>query len=165
MFICSIQPKILLKRFLLIVLLFAATILVIGVIQKEKSSPSPLPSISQTHDINTPDNPSRIQFLQSFGWEVSNEPIEVVQVVIPQTFGDVYQNYNEIQTAQGFDLSKFKGKQVSRFTYSVLNYPGQKEYIRANLLIYKNQIIGGDVCSVFAENGFMQGFDFPSSEQ
>lgn len=88
----------------------------------------------------------------------------MVQVVIPQTFGDVYQNYNEIQTSQGFDLSKFKGKQVSRFTYSVLNYPGQKEYIRANLLIYKNQVIGGDVCSVFAENGFMQGFAFPSAD-
>lgn len=66
--------------------------------------------------------------------------------------------------SQGFDLSKFKGKQVSRFTYSVLNYPGQKEYIRANLLIYKNQVIGGDVCSVFAENGFMQGFAFPSAD-
>ena len=65
MFICSIKPKVLLKRIFLIALLFAATILLIGIIQKEKSpSSDPLPFISQTHDTNTPDNSSRIQFLQ-----------------------------------------------------------------------------------------------------
>lgn len=83
-------------------------------------------------------------------------------MVIPETFGDVYQNYNAIQTEQGFDLSKFKGKQVTRSTYSVLNYPEQKEYIRANLLIYNDEIIGGDICSVYAKNGFMHGFVFPT---
>lgn len=162
MFICSIKPKSLLKRLLLIILLIVITVFIIGTVKKGSDTiADPLPSISQTHNTNTPDNSSRIEFLQSFGWKVSEEPIEVVQVAIPQTFGDVYQNYNDIQTAQGFDLKPFKGKQVSRFTYSVLNYPGQKEYIRANLLVYKNQVIGGDICSVFAENGFMQGFAFP----
>lgn len=164
MFICSVKPKDFIKRLLLIALLILITVCAIRFLKKDaaKDPASPLPSISQTHDTHAPDNASRIAFLNSFGWKVSKEPIEVVQVVIPETFGDVYQNYNAIQTEQGFDLSKFKGKQVTRSTYSVLNYPEQKEYIRANLLIYNDEIIGGDICSVYAKNGFMHGFAFPT---
>ena len=71
---------------------------------------------------------------------------------------------HEIQKQQGFDLSRFRGKQVSRCSYEVLNYPGQKEYIRANLLIYNQEVIGGDICSIYAENGFMHGFSLPEQE-
>lgn len=116
------------------------------------------------HDTCVPNGLAQVQFLQSYGWEVSEQPCEMVQVVIPETFGDVYENYNEIQKQQGFDLSRFRGKQVSRCSYEVLNYPGQKEYIRANLLIYNHEVIGGDICSIYAENGFMHGFSLPEQE-
>ena len=109
------------------------------------------------HDTCVPNGLAQVRFLQSYGWEVNEQPCEMVQVVIPETFGDVYENYNEIQKQQGFDLSRFRGKQVSRCSYEVLNYPGQKEYIRANLLIYNHEVIGGDICSIYAENGFMHG--------
>ena len=113
------------------------------------------------HDTCVPNGLAQVRFLQSYGWEVNEQPCEMVQVVIPETFGDVYENYNEIQKQQGFDLSRFRGKQVSRCSYEVLNYPGQKEYIRANLLIYNQEVIGGDICSIYAENGFMHGFSLP----
>lgn len=116
------------------------------------------------HDTCVPNRLAQVRFLQSYGWEVSEQPCEMVQVVIPETFGDVYENYNEIQKQQGFDLSRFRGKQVSRCSYEVLNYPGQKEYIRANLLIYNHEVIGGDICSIYAENGFMHGFSLPEQE-
>lgn len=164
MFICSLKPKEILGKLLLLSLAAILLIASVRLFSSRADSADP-PVASQTHERNVPDNAARITFLKSFGWEVSAEPIETVDVVIPQTFGKVYQNYNEIQTAQGFDLNKYRGKQVKRYTYAVLNYPNQKEYIRANLLVFENQVIAGDICSVYAENGFMHGFAYPQKEE
>ena len=102
-------------------------------------------------------NEKRVSFLESYGWKVDTNPVEVVEVTIPQTFNDVYQNYNAIQKKQGLDLQKYEGKRVKRWTYRITNYPGATGEIHANLLIYNNKVIGGDVSSV-ALNGFMHGF-------
>lgn len=102
-------------------------------------------------------NEKRIGFLESYGWKVESNPIEVVEVTIPQSFNEVYDNYNRIQKKQGFDLSDFKGKRVKRWTYKVTNYPGVKDEVRANMLVYDNKVIGGDISTV-ALNGFMHGF-------
>ena len=102
----------------------------------------------------------RIAFLSQFGWKVTSEPLEVSEIIIPNEFDAVYDNYNSIQTAQKLDLTKYRGQRVKRWTYEVLNYPGyesKKGCIHANLLIYNDRVIGGDICSVEL-NGFMHGF-------
>lgn len=109
---------------------------------------------SQSADAST--NAGRIDFLKSYGWNVETEPLEVVELTIPQAFDKVYNNYNTLQKSQGFDLSLYKSKRVKRWTYKVLNYPGRND-MRANMLVYNNKVIGGDVSSV-AINGIMQGF-------
>lgn len=100
-----------------------------------------------------------LEFVSFCGWEVDKEPVEVRDVVIPQTFDDVYNNYNDIQLQQGFDLSDYAGQRVKRWTYIVRNYPGsspEDDFIRINLLVFDGRVIGGDVCSVKLD-GFMQG--------
>jgi len=101
-------------------------------------------------------NKQRVAFLNSLGWQVDNDPVEVAEVIIPQTFNAVYKNYNAIQKTQGFDLLKYRSVRAKRWTYNVTNYPGVTEGVRANLLVYNNKLIGGDVSSV-SINGFMQG--------
>lgn len=105
-------------------------------------------------------NEQRINYLKSFGWNVSNEAVEVIDVAIPEEFNDVYKVYNKIQKEQGFNLEKYKGKKVKRYTYEVKNYPNNSQYIRANMLVYNNQIIAGDICSIRID-GFMHGFALP----
>lgn len=162
MFICSFKPRDLVKRLSLVAFLILVTVLAILYLkQPDKGSSFPSACLSEEHDTHAADNAALIAFLSSFGWEVSTEPLECVSVVIPQQFGDVYRNYNELQTAQGFDLTRYQGKQVTRYTYAVLNYPKQKEYIRANLLVLDEEIIAGDICSVYVKNGFMHGLAFP----
>lgn len=102
-------------------------------------------------------NAQRIAFLQSFGWQVAEEPEEVMEVLIPKEFDEVYTRYNALQKEQSCDLTRYAGRRCKRYSYSVANYPGQNENIRANLLIYNGRIVGGDVCSLSAD-GFMQGF-------
>lgn len=102
-------------------------------------------------------NEQRMEFIGSFGWEVAAEPVEVMEVIIPKEFDEVYQEYNSIQKHQGCDLAGYAGKRCKRYSYEVINYPGQPENVRINLLVLNNKIIGGDVCSVEA-GGFMHGF-------
>lgn len=100
-----------------------------------------------------------LRFISCLGWETDETPVEIRQVVIPEQFDEVYTNYNEIQLSQGFDLRKYAGVSVKRWTYTIRNYPDtapEDDFIRINLLVYDNEIIGGDVCSVKLD-GFMHG--------
>ncbi len=101
---------------------------------------------------------ARAEFLAQYGWEISTVPIEVQDVVIPAVFDKVYEQYNQLQQAQGFDLSSYKGKTVKRYTYRVINYPDETNQVRANLLVWNGRVIGGDLCTV-ALDGFMHGLD------
>lgn len=106
------------------------------------------------------ENQDRLEFIAQFGWEVSEEPLETVEVTVPETFDTVYLGYNEMQKEQGLNLAKYKGKTVTRYTYKVTNYPEYEGTVYLSLLVYKNKIVGGDVCSADV-NGFVHGFAVP----
>jgi hypothetical protein len=102
----------------------------------------------------------RQELIASLGWEVSPDPVEIVTVTIPSTFDDVYTAYNELQLSQGLDLTRYRGKTCTRYTYSVQNHPRQSDDVRLNLLVCKGRVIGGDVCSLGLD-GFQQSLLFP----
>jgi len=101
-------------------------------------------------------NDERVALLNEYGWNVDNEPLEFMEVKIPEVFDGVYNEYNEIQKRQGMDLADYSGKRVMRYTYKVNNHPGNEEGVVANIIVYKNKLIGGDVCSPKL-GGFMHG--------
>ena len=102
-------------------------------------------------------NDSRVQFLTDLGWEVSTSPVESSQVKIPTEQTEIYQRYNTLQKSQGYDLSQYAGKTVMRYVYKINNFPNATEPVYATLLIYKNQVIGGDITDTGAK-GVVQGF-------
>ena len=101
-------------------------------------------------------NDDRIKFLSQFGWQVEQEPVEAIEVTVPESFDKIFSSYNEIQKRQGLDLSKYKKKNVTRYTYKITNYDGYDGTVYANILVYRNKVIGGDVCSADVK-GFMHG--------
>ena len=103
-------------------------------------------------------NEDRIDFLRQFGWEVKSEPITASEVRIPSEFDKVFTGYNEIQKRQGLDLSKYKNKNVMRYTYELTNYEGFDGTVYVNMIVYRNRVIGGDVCSADV-TGFIHGFE------
>lgn len=103
-------------------------------------------------------NEDRIRFLGQFGWVVKPEAVESIEVTIPAEFDKIFTAYNEIQKRQGLDLSKYKKKNVQRYTYEITNYEGYDGTVYANILVYRNKVIGGDVCSADVK-GFMHGFE------
>ncbi len=102
----------------------------------------------------------RIAFLTQFGWETAETPLEQTDVTVPTEFDKILKSYNEVQKQQGLDLTKYKGKTVTRYTYEIKNYPGYDGKVYANVLIYKNRVIGGDICSADVK-GFIHGFKAP----
>ena len=118
-------------------------------------------AVDNVNQVVAKTNKERVGYLSDFGWAVSSEPIEIVDVVIPTNFDEVYENYNTLQKMQGFDLAGFKGKKATRYTYEVTNYPTpQESSIHANMLLVDNKLVGGDINSV-SMGGFMHGFEMP----
>ena len=101
-------------------------------------------------------NEDRVAYLQSMGWEVADTPVESQEVRIPAELPEVLQRYNELQQSQGFDLNDYAGNTVKRYVYQVLNYPDTTDSYYATLLVYQDQVIGGDVSSA-SQDGLMQG--------
>ena len=99
-----------------------------------------------------------VNFLSQFGWTVNGENAESEQVIIPAEFDKVFAAYNEIQRAQGLDLSKYKKKELTRYTFEVTNYDDYDGKVYANVLVYRNRVVGGDICSADV-SGFVHGFE------
>lgn len=141
----------------LLIALMAAAALIIALISiwgGKESEPSAAATMS--------DNSNRVQFLESQGWQVVTSPKEASQVKIPTEQSPVFSRYNELQKSQGYDLSQYAGKNVMRYVYEITNYPGSDQPVYATLLVYKNQIIGGDITDTAAK-GAVQGLKKPTA--
>ena len=147
------------KKILLILAAVAgvslALVLLLGGGDGSEPTSAPVASVS--------DNSARVQFLKNFGWDVSASPVESGQVKIPQEQTEVYGRYNALQKSQGYDLTQYAGKTVMRYVYKINNYPNASGQVYATLLIYKNQVIGGDITDSGAK-GVIQGFKMPTTE-
>ncbi|MBR4889940.1 MAG: DUF4830 domain-containing protein [Clostridia bacterium] len=101
----------------------------------------------------------RVKCIESYGWEV-DETSETKEIVyIPKEFDDVYKRYNKIQKMSGFDLTKYRGKSVMRYTFKVLNFPYSEETEAfLNIFVYENKMIAGD-CLTVALDGLMLPID------
>ena len=105
-------------------------------------------------------NADRVAYLESLGWLTAAQPSAEEALTLPTKFDEAYQAYLTLQRSQGFDLEKYAGETIKRYTYQVKNYPGLQENIWACLLVCKHQIIGGEIfCN--QGDGFTQSLEFP----
>ena len=131
----------------------AAALLVLVILLANRSSAA---DMAEAAGKKLETSESRVEFLASCGYTVSQEPVRTQEVRIPKEFNEVYQQYNAIQQSQGFDLTKYQGKNVMQYVYLVENYPEENsEPVYATLLLYKNKLIGGDLSRGGSE-GFLR---------
>ena len=97
----------------------------------------------------------RVAFIEQFGLRVKGSAISEVSFVMPENFDRVMLGYNEIQKAQGLDLSKYAKKKITRYTYEIESYDSYDGDVYVNLLVYRNKIIACDVSSADPE-GFVK---------
>ena len=105
-----------------------------------------------------------IKFLSQYGWEIEEMPIEECEITIPREFDKVLTTYNEIQKQQGLDLTKYQKKTAKRYTYKVTNYPNYEGTVYANIIIYRDKVIAGDICSADSR-GFIHTLSMPENNE
>ena len=156
MFVISMKSE-KLKKYLIIALVCALTTIG-GIISVTKDS-TPAAKVGGVN-MRAGTAEERIAFFSQFGYDISEDPLEVKEVVIPTEFDETYNKYNEIQKSQGLDLSKYRGKRVKMWSFAIKNYPGYEttaDTIRGNILVYDGVVVGGDISNIEL-NGFMVGF-------
>ena len=107
-------------------------------------------------------NEDRIAYLASYGWQVSPEPVAVEELRVPEAFDETYAQYVELQAEQGFDLAALRGKRIRRYTYAVTNYPTGETDVQADLLLYRDTVVGGDILAADL-GGFLHGLAMPGT--
>ena len=96
MFVCSVSSSSLAKVITPVIALVVVAVVIFSCLsaKTDKISEASAVNVSSTSDV--------LDYISSLGWEVSDEPDEIKEVVIPHQFDEVYNRYNEIQKSQGF---------------------------------------------------------------
>ena len=132
-----------------------AALVIIGIIlllgTRSHAAPAASGSAKAASSVKT--EKARVAYLSDCGWTVESPALKEETVRIPKEFSPVFEEYNKLQKQQGFDLSKYSGKEVKLYTYKVV---GSKlgDNVLAMLYICNGAVIGGDVHST-ALDGFM----------
>lgn len=100
-------------------------------------------------------NEDRLAFISQFGITLSGDPKEEVEFRVPDELEGVLADYNELQKSQGLDLTKYKNKKVTRYTYEIDGYGDYTGPVCVNLIIYRNTVIACDVSSA-DPSGFVE---------
>lgn len=95
-------------------------------------------------------NALRVEFIKSIGLEPEDSNVISKDIVIPESFSDVYKEYNTLQKKAGFDLSRYKGENATVYTYALSGSDRQ-----AHIIVCDGKIIGGDIADINV-NGEMQ---------
>ena len=137
-----------------LVLVICLSIVLVGCLKK---APDEAPSalIAAT-------DADRISYLNSLGWEAEAEPIETLDLKLPEDLLTSWADYVALQDAQSLPFGSYAGQTVQRYTYRITNYPSVPNGVQANLYLCNDEIIGGDIIAT-GKKGFQAGLTFPAS--
>lgn len=106
------------------------------------------------------DTKKNLKFLKEYGWVAEEDVVEIEEIIIPEVFDDVYNNYNDLQKQADLSLDAYKGKKAVRYTYRIKNYPNESGEVRANVVCVKGKPVAGDIMTVRLD-GFMHSLMYP----
>ena len=154
MFVCSIKATTL--RFLSVLLLSGITL--VGVTAFASSAQGETPSSTESVSVSyegVKNESDRRALLASLGYDVADSAETTASFTMPKTLDAALLGYNELQKAQGLDLSRYTGKKVTRYTYLLEGYGEYDGRVYANLIIYRNRVIAADLTGV-GEKSFVR---------
>lgn len=152
MFIYSVRASSI-KLFAVIVLSLA---LLVGLVAAGGFTGAALSAASGSVDFSgIKTNEDRIRFIARFVPEIAGEPKEEVEFSVPADFDRLMLSYNEIQKAQGLDITRYKNKRVTRYTYELASYGDYAAPVYVNLVVYRGTVIACDISSA-DPNGFVK---------
>ena len=107
------------------------------------------------------DTTAMVEYLQGLGWQVERDPIETLDLQLPQQLTESWGDYAAMQDEQGFPFTDYAGQPIRRYTFRVTNYPGVESGVQANLYLCEDVLIGGDIVAT-GKGGFQHGLAYPA---
>ena len=107
------------------------------------------------------DTTAMVEYLQGLGWQVESDPIETLDLQLPQQLTESWGDYATMQNEQGFSFTDYAGQPIRRYTFRVTNYPGMESGVQANLYLCEDVLIGGDIVAT-GKGGFQHGLAYPA---
>ncbi len=93
------------------------------------------------------------KFLSEHGIETAGKST-IKTVTIPAEFGAVYERYNELQKRQGFDLTAYRSREATVYTFGVVSVDDKHtDLTEAHVMVCDDAVIGGDVSSYAIDGG------------
>ncbi len=84
------------------------------------------------------------QFAKQFSYEI-DWLYSLQEFYIPIEFNDMYENYNELQKKQGFDLEPYKGEKCRLYIYELKDYTIDDKTAYMSIIVLADKVIGGHV--------------------
>ena len=125
------------------ILVIAAITMLGGCFSREESAPVPITAATDAE---------RAAFLREYGWEINENALETLDLVLPLSLEEAWADYVSMQNDQQLPFAHFGGQAVRRYTYSLTNYPDTPQGAQVNLYQCGQEIIGADII-VLGENG------------
>ncbi len=150
MFICSVKATTL--RFVGIIVLSLTVLVGMTVFY---AAEEPVLSGTEVRYDGIRTETDRREFLTALGYRATGDAKSTVEYTLPATLDAVLLGYNEIQKEQGFDLEKYTGKKLTRYTYEIENYEGYEGKVYANLITYRDRVVAADLTGS-GEKGFVK---------
>ena len=150
MFICSVKATTL--RFVGIIVLSVSVLVGMTVFY---AAEEPVLSGTDVRYDGIRTETDRRDFLSALGYRATGDAKSTVEYTLPATLDAVLLGYNEIQKEQGFDLEKYTGKKLTRYTYEIENYEGYEGKVYANLITYRDRVVAADLTGA-GEKGFVK---------
>ena len=107
------------------------------------------------------DTTAMVEYLQGLGWQVESDPIETLDLQLPQQLTESWGDYAAMQNEQGFPFTDYAGQPIRRYTFRVTNYPGVESGVQANLYLCEDVLIGGGIVAT-GKGGFQHGLAYPA---
>ena len=157
MFICTVRAQTV--RFAGVLCLALAILFGVAVIADAGAAIVPPEETVETVSFSrVKTDEDRLKLLTDLGWNTTGEVVEEESFTLPETFDRVLLGYNEIQKDQGLDLTRYRKKKVTRYTYEITNYPDYEGRVYANLIVWRGRVIAGDISSA-DPMGFVRGLE------
>ena len=101
-----------------------------------------------TFSVDKNTNNKITEYIESIGWQIEKNPTEIFHYKIPVEFDSIFNTYNIIQKKSGFDLTNYKGKNVTTYSYKIINHRlSNKNTVIITIILFKGNIIGADISS------------------
>lgn len=156
MFICTVRAQTV--RFAAVLCLALAILFGVAVVADAGAVVPPEETVETVSFSRVKTDEDRLKLLTDLGWKTTGEVVEEESFTLPETFDRVLLGYNEIQKDQGLDLTRYRKKKVTRYTYEITNYPDYEGRVYANLIVWRGRVIAGDISSA-DPMGFVRGLE------